>query len=587
MGKMKKIITFIISVIILMSMFVFPTSALDSVTIEQVSSVLPGITATLKFKSEETESISQNDIFAKWGGETLTVTDLEKYNRNNHETTIYFLVDTSSSIPSAHFTEIRKKLLNYSNNLSGKEKLVLITFGSSIKTVLSGEENKDTRAKKIQALKNNEGQTNLYDAVKRAVDMSQSDTEDKCERSFAVVVSDGINVEYSGGNTSQEVRSSVSGHGLPIYALCVNGTSNSASELGSFARSSGGDVFVAGGSTYVSGTFDKLVDSTRNVYLVSMLTESNKGSDGSNRNLMIRTKDKSANVDVRATRWIKDDESPRVKDIEVSDDGKVYVYYSENVLHADNHENFTLKYGDGKQEITFTEAEYVFTDKEYYTILTPKMDVPKADDYQIEISNVTDSANEENPIDVGNEKYSLGDKSILVVFLLKYWWIILIILAIAAILVIVIAATRKNSEVEPQPQVPVYEAPPQPMYNNMMEYQHEASPMIRKEKHHIMAPQGKPIKIRIICGNATARLVDTTIVDKLVVGRSEKCDIYLDDMKMSRVHFEIVNVNGEFWINDLGSANGTLLNNVKIIKRRKLRSNDEIIAGLSKFRIVF
>ncbi len=581
---MKKIITFIISVIILMSMFVFPTSALDSVIIEQVSPVLPSITATLKFRSEETESISQSDIFAKWGGETLTVTDLKKYNRNSHETTIYFLVDTSSSIPSAHFTEIRKKLLNYSNNLTDKEKLVLITFGSSIKTVLSGEENKDARAKKIQALKNNEGQTNLYDAVKRAVDMSQSDTEDKCERSFAVVVSDGINVEYSGGNTSQEVRNSVSGHGLPIYALCVNGTSNSASELGSFARNSGGDVFVASGSAYVSKTFDSLVDSTRNVYLVSMLTESNKGSDGSKKNLMIRTKDKSANVDVKATRWIKDDEAPRVKDIEISDDGKVYVYYSENVLHADNYENFTLKYGDGKQKITFTEAEYVFTDTEYYTILTPKMELPKADDYQIEISNVTDSANEENPIDVGNEKYSLGDKSVLVVFLLKYWWIILIVLAIIAILVIVIAATRKSSEVEPQPQMPVSE-PPQPMYNNVVEYQHEVA--IRREKHHIMAPQGKPIKIRIICGNATARLIDTTIVDKLVVGRSEKCDIYLDDMKMSRVHFEIVNVNGEFWINDLGSANGTLLNNVKIIKRRKLRSNDEIIAGLSKFRIVF
>lgn len=584
MATMKKIITFIISVIILMSMFVFPASALDSVIIEQVSPVLPSITATLKFRSEETESISQSDIFAKWGGEVLTVTDLEKYNRNSHETTIYFLVDTSSSIPSAHFTEIRKKLLNYSNNLSDKEKLVLITFGSSIKTVLSGEENKDARAKKIQALKNNEGQTNLYDAVKRAVDMSQSDTEDKCERSFAVVVSDGINVEYSGGNTSQEVRNSVSGHGLPIYALCVNGTSNSASELGSFARSSGGDVFVAGGSAYVSKTFDSLVDSTRNVYLVSMLTESNKGSDGSKKNLMIRTKDKSANVDVRATRWIKDDEAPKVKDIEISDDGKVCVYYSENVLHADNYENFTLKYGDGKQEIIFTEAEYVFTDKEYYTILTPKMAVPKADDYQIEISNVTDSANEENPIEAENEKYSLGDKSILVVFLLKYWWIILIVLAIAAIMVIVIVATRKSSEVEPQPQMPVPE-PPQPMYNNVVEYQHEIA--IRKEKHHIMAPQGKPIKIRIICGNSTARLIDTTIVDKLVVGRSDKCDIYLDDMKMSRVHFEIVNVNGEFWINDLGSANGTLLNNVKIIKGRKLRTNDEIIAGLSKFRIVF
>lgn len=593
---MKRIVSVLICIVIVLCTFTLPASALESVNIEQVFVTLPEITATLKFSTSTSETVAKEDLFAKLGGETLDVTEFEKYNREDHKTTIYFLVDSSSSIGSGYFSEVKRKLAAYSDGLTENEKMVLISFGSTTRTVLDGSENAQVRKQKINALVNNEGQTNLFDAVKKAVEMSQSDTEYDCERSFAVVISDGENFETRGGNTLQEVEKSVEGHGLPIYAFCVDATNSNASAFGSFARTSGGEIFTSRSPAEVSANFDRMVNATREVYLVSMLTKSNQGSDGSQKNLMIRAKEKSSNVDVKATRWIKDDVAPVVKDVtfEIDENGmmKVYVYYSENVLNADNPENFRLTRNDGKKEITFTEAEYHFTSHEYYTILTPKVEPAENDDYKIEIENVTDSSNEENALEKSTKSFSLGEKSGVAVFLLQYWWIILIVLVLAVIIavVVVLAKNKKPENKEPQViqqiiQQPVYNSP-QPNVLNEHEYEHGAQ-VVNKEKHHILAPEGKKLRMKILCDRTAVRTVDLNVVEKITVGRSDSCDVYLDDMKMSRVHFEIVCVNGEFWLKDCNSANGTLLNNIRINSNRKLMSGDEIIAGKTKFTVAF
>lgn len=591
---MKRLLAVLICVIVVMSIFALPAAALESVNIEQVFVTLPEITATLKFKTSTSESINTNDIFAKFGGESLSITNLEKYDRNDHKSTVYFLVDTSGSISSSYFNEIKRKLINYSNELTDKEKLVLLAFGTTTRTVLDGSENAQVRRDKINALKNNERQTNLFDAVKKAVEMSQSDTEYDCDRSFAIVISDGENFETGGGNTLQEVEKSVEGHGLPIYAFCVDATNQNASSFGSFARTSGGEIFTVNSASAISGTFDRMVKNTRDVYLLSMLTASNLGSDGSEKNLMIRAKEKSANVDVKATRWIKDDENPEVTDIEtvIDDDGimKLYVYYSENVLNADDPENFRLIRNDNEKEILFTEAEYFFNATEYYSVLTPKTELAEHDDYELEITNVTDSSNEENEISSPDSHYTLGEKNDFSIFLLQYWWILLAVVVIAVIvLIIVFFVKTRASNKEPQViqqiiQQPAYN-PPQNILNEH-EYEHGAQ-VVKKEKHHILAPQGKKLRLKIFCDKATVRTVDLNVVESVTFGRSEKCDVYLDDMKMSRIHFEILTVNGEFWLNDRQSANGTLLNNIRINSKRKLVNGDEIIAGKTKFMVIF
>lgn len=70
------------------------------------------------------------------------------------------------------------------------------------------------------------------------------------------------------------------------------------------------------------------------------------------------------------------------------------------------------------------------------------------------------------------------------------------------------------------------------------------------------------------------------------VGRSSGCDLTLADSKVSRKHL-VVNrqAGGEFWLSDLGSANGTYVNQLRVGQPVRLRGGDEIRVG--PFRLEF
>jgi pSer/pThr/pTyr-binding forkhead associated (FHA) protein len=73
-------------------------------------------------------------------------------------------------------------------------------------------------------------------------------------------------------------------------------------------------------------------------------------------------------------------------------------------------------------------------------------------------------------------------------------------------------------------------------------------------------------------------------IDKVVfrVGRERNNDLIIEDMEMSRNHFEIIRDNYVYTIKDLNSKNGTLLN-INKIQSTILKNNDSIKAGNSVF----
>jgi EAL domain-containing protein (putative c-di-GMP-specific phosphodiesterase class I) len=70
-----------------------------------------------------------------------------------------------------------------------------------------------------------------------------------------------------------------------------------------------------------------------------------------------------------------------------------------------------------------------------------------------------------------------------------------------------------------------------------------------------------------------------------IIGRDEECHLTLIDKWISRRHSEIRASGDHLWIRDLGSTNGTLVNNKVIAQAELLEHGDIIAIGRFKFRI--
>jgi hypothetical protein len=70
------------------------------------------------------------------------------------------------------------------------------------------------------------------------------------------------------------------------------------------------------------------------------------------------------------------------------------------------------------------------------------------------------------------------------------------------------------------------------------------------------------------------------------IGRSNECNLILDDPSVSRVHATIVNENDMLFLEDRGSRNGCILNGNRISGRVQLSDGDRITIGHQSIRVV-
>ena len=72
--------------------------------------------------------------------------------------------------------------------------------------------------------------------------------------------------------------------------------------------------------------------------------------------------------------------------------------------------------------------------------------------------------------------------------------------------------------------------------------------------------------------------------ERTTIGRSPDCDIFLDDVTVSRKHAVLTQRDGEFVIEDQGSLNGTFVNRERV-ETAELSDGDELQIG--KYRLTF
>jgi hypothetical protein len=73
--------------------------------------------------------------------------------------------------------------------------------------------------------------------------------------------------------------------------------------------------------------------------------------------------------------------------------------------------------------------------------------------------------------------------------------------------------------------------------------------------------------------------------ERTTIGRSPDCEIFLDDVTVSRKHAVLLQSDDGNYIEDQGSLNGTFLNRKRIESSEKLENGDELQIG--KYKLTF
>jgi pSer/pThr/pTyr-binding forkhead associated (FHA) protein len=109
------------------------------------------------------------------------------------------------------------------------------------------------------------------------------------------------------------------------------------------------------------------------------------------------------------------------------------------------------------------------------------------------------------------------------------------------------------------------------------EGENDSSPLLEELK-----TEGPALVVRSGGGRAGEHFLLRT--EAITVGRSPDCDIFLDDVTVSRRHALLRREDGRFFIEDQGSLNGTFLNR-KRIETAALDDGDELQIG--KYKLTF
>lgn len=564
MGERRKRIGKIIGLLLTGMCLMLPFNVYaQSCEIEQISLHMPDV--RVYYRSDQQEQ----NYEAYLGGEALNYDKSAQFRELNEGVDYYILLDISASIPDSQFANIKDGIINFISSKGEKDKCVLLTFGDESNVVLNGSENPQDAAAVVQGLQNKDMETVLFQTLVKTADMIDQAAQTEEKRRVIITITDGEDC-VTGQATSNEAVSELNHKGIPMYAMAVDvGKEEYINSFGELARNTGGTL-----SIFNSGTCLDLMNQIRNTvqdsYVAFFHSDTNVASN-TREDLTVKFLDQQVTdtKEVIPTRWIPDTEAPQVVQWEKESDNELKLTFSEKVLNADNLADYKVE-RDG--EAVAVDSVFYSEKETPYAVLTFK-DKLYTGNYQINFSGITDCSMEKNGItkldsfDLDGAKKGKSTT----------FWIILIAgiatVVVAGVIIVVVVTykkVKKNKGV-------IYVDGKATLASNVDVKQHVSVVNLpQKTVTFLMKDQ--------INGKCELKI---TINGSAMAGRSDDCDIYFDDPKMSRQHFALETDGNDVYITDLESSNGTLVNGVRLNRRRKLLPNDEITAGNIQAKIVW
>jgi hypothetical protein len=113
------------------------------------------------------------------------------------------------------------------------------------------------------------------------------------------------------------------------------------------------------------------------------------------------------------------------------------------------------------------------------------------------------------------------------------------------------------------------------------EMREPAPPAIAAAEPSAVVPGGAPVLYLVGDAGELGRVGR----DRFVIGRGKHCDLVIDSTKVSREHAAIVREGTAWFIEDLGSANGTWHDRARV-QRRRIEDGDEYFVCSERIRCV-
>ena len=555
---MKKIFSIILCLLcIINSIVCFAANDNYLKKIEQIYSKMPEINVYVHSNSD----ISGN-VKGYISEDELSLTDCKPFDREEGISYI-FMFDCSTSVTNTQMEQMKNSVVNFINkNTYNNDKYTIVSFGKTIDVLADGSNSKSEIISAVKSMKNNQTATVLFDAVSMVKKISENADDIYPQKRMCVVFTDAVDYTV-GGTTRDELLNTARVAGAPIYVVAINPSNKESIDvLGQVARASGGEIKVATNGN-INGAFLDAVNELNSIYKISFMADTNVVLSGES-DMRVWIGDECLEHKFVSTSWTVDDIAPYISSTELVSDRELRVFFSEKVRNANASDNYTVKKGIS----SYTINTVLYDDASNSAILIFDDYLGKGI-YSITVANIVDKSMEKNPL---TEEYSFeitGFRASMINFknfFVKFWWAFVILaFLIAAFIMLLVIKKRKG----------IVLIDNKATFGDNIKY--ETVPAAPLPTHYLQLAMEMP--------NGSVTNLDINIVQSIIFGRAETCEVTIDDGNMSRQHFAIELENGMLFIQNLSQTNGTLLNGIALQSKRKLSLGDVIMAGQEKFTV--
>lgn len=568
MGKsIRKFVVLVVGVFLLFGGGREAEAARKKFVLEQASAVAPEVKAYIGGTyADDWSGLTFDATVANGENEiALSQTSITNFEESGEGIHYIVLLDNSGSVDKKQLKNVRQELGRWEKELGEQDQLTVYTVGAKKKNGTK------TKVKQISAIRPGAKYTVLY----RSINEILAEEAAVPMRTVLLLITDGEDDSEGKDNSIENTVRNVKNASIPVYGILLKNTLSNQNKKKMKATENEiladqrGDYETCGSPGQVAGAFRYIKKVIRKqTYIVTFRAADNRKFDGISK-IKISTAENALEGMIDYSKNTPDQEPPYIAG-EITKTGESAIRFSlcDNsgiVKGADEKENYIVKSIKEGQEAPDVEAKTWAVKSVHYNAGTNEVEITFENrlltgKYHISFQNITDGSQEKNALSEQREFSfdGLDPAGETAKELARDYWWILVILAVVMIGVIVIIVIKRRKPVIIQEGTTAQEA---------------------------ALPDTKRIRLIITDRAGQVKEVEWNVEGSIFIGRSEMCNIFFDDDRLSRQHFAIEVTKVACYIEDLETTNGTFVNGVRLNTRRMLLNNDVITAG--RERIVF